>query len=120
MASLYKSKFVERRDAADIIADYRRVTGEEPTTFERFVGYLRKAKDPHTYDQRSHLKRLRYHPIPLGRLHQEMSQLIGAEAAEPFQHKVNQSSGDVRISPAARAAIERRYARDCRLLASLS
>lgn len=88
MASLYVNKFVQISKAADIQRAYREVTGQRPeeASFADFVtSYLSdpRARDPHIRPQRRHLLPIRYtEAIPLRRLHEAMTAILGAELAE--------------------------------------
>ncbi len=112
--SLYKNKVLDRNNAADILNTYRDVMGEEPADFERFVEFVCMEKDPHCWNQRGHLMRLRYtHAIPLRHLHAAMCDIVGHQAAEPFAARANATQDQpVEVSPRAMALIRRHYARD--------
>lgn len=122
LASLYKNKILDRRNAGDILGIYRECMGEEPSGFERFVEFACMEKDPHCWTQKSHLMRVRYtHAIPLNCLHEVMCSIVGGRAAEPFAVREN-ASGRHQFEMTDRAVqmIRRHYAEDYRMIGRIS
>lgn len=118
LLSLYKNKILDAQHNGDIWRTYCKTMAEEPSTFERFVEFATTGADPHCIPQYKHLKPLRYtHAIELSELGAAMADLVGEEAARPFQHPVNASkSHEVHVSSRARELIERHYAKDYRMI----
>lgn len=93
--SLYKDKFIIRRNNVDIFRDYKLVTGESPeeATFHSFVSkYIKnEANDPHVRPQYEHLLPLVYsNAIAMQNLYTEMEHLVGKALAEKyFKSKTN-------------------------------
>ena len=122
LVSLYRNKILDRMDAGDILASYRSVMGDEPSSFEKFAEYASLGADPHCRPQYDHLKPLRYsHAIPLARLHEAMVEIVGSEAAKPFAQNTNASvPHEVEITDRARALIREHYVRDYEMIERLS
>jgi hypothetical protein len=113
IVSLYRSKILEQRGASDLVQTYREAMGEEPSTFEKFAEFCTLEEDPHCWTQRSHLLRKVYRMIPIERLHRDMVDIVGREAAKPFKSRVNKTaSTPVEITDRARRLIEEHYAED--------
>lgn len=122
LVSLYRNKILDRRGAEDILRRYRARMNEEPTSFERFVEFAGLQADPHCLPQAKHLYPIRYtHAIPLERLHETMSGLVGKDAARPFARRVNASDAQpVTVSLRARQMIRSIYAADYQLIDQLA
>ena len=122
LKSLYRNKILERADADDIIVRYRTTMGEEPGTFESFANFATTNADPHCVPQRDHLKPIVYsHAIPLRRLHESMTVIVGSEAARAFARPLNASrEASVEVSDRARALIRTHYARDYEMIAKIT
>jgi len=118
LVSLYRNKILDRDTNSDLMAAYVRTMGEQPGSFDRFCDFARLNADPHCRPQADHLMPIRYtHAIPLKRLHQAMSGIVGEAAAEPFRHRHRQSAPTpVEVSDYARDVIRQHYARDYRMI----
>ncbi len=126
MRSLYLNKFVQKKDAVDILKSYRTVTGREPdkASFDEFVfEYVsrigRVQLDPHVWPQNWHLSNVLYDRVfPLSNLHAEMTRIIGARQAKRFfSRKLNPSRAvEIDISDDTRSQIEIIYSEDIALI----
>jgi hypothetical protein len=133
IASLYLNKFVQRRGSEDILRSYREVAGVAPesASLADFVrDYLRPdfhLLDPHVLPQRRHMWPIAYTDVvPIRRLHERMSHVLGAAVADRYFHgSVNRTSGAPSYSDAAAAdrsadELRRVYASDGRLPSAAS
>lgn len=101
LTSLFINKFVVHSGNEDIFADYRRETGQDPSTasFRDFVReYLSgdlPSLDPHVWPQHAHLHQIRYSDaIPIDDLRHRMRDIIGGDLAERyFATRTNASVG---------------------------
>lgn len=128
--SLYLNKFVQRKDATDILASYRAVTGRDPGNagFEDFVlGYVARLGevrlDPHVWPQSWHVTNALYDQVfPLSELHDRMCGIIGPRRADRFfLHRVNPSKAPpLEVGAAVRQRIEALYAEDFAMIARLA
>lgn len=126
LKSVYANKFLQRKNAADIFASYRAVTGRAPqeASLEAFVfDYVARLGadelDPHVWPQSWHLCDTLYeHVFPLESLRDGMDPIIGGRlACRFFQRKVNASPPvELAVPAAVRAEIERLYAEDLAML----
>ncbi|MXU64541.1 sulfotransferase family 2 domain-containing protein [Oceanomicrobium pacificus] len=118
LVSIWRNKILtDAPHAADLQADYRSTMGEAPTCFERFCDYAARGRDPHLWPQSAHLKRLRYRPIALARLYEDMCDLVGRDAAAPFRHRANVSrKAPVQITERSRSLVRKIYAADYKLV----
>ncbi len=118
LVSLYRNKVLDQDTNSDLMSAYVRTMGEQPGSFDRFCDFARLNADPHCRPQSDHLMPIRYtHAIPLKRLHQAMSGIVGEAAAEPFRHRHRQSAPTpVDVSDYARDVIRQHYARDYRMI----
>lgn len=130
MRSLYLNKFVQKKDAVDILRSYRAVTGRDPASarFEDFVfdyasrlGEVRL--DPHVWPQSWHVTNVLYDEVfALSDLHTEMARLIGPRRADRFfLHRLNPSkAAPFDIGGELRQRIEQIYAEDIAMIARLA
>lgn len=121
LISLFRDKIVAKNNAVEIIDCYRKVMGEEPSTFEKFVRFSVLGADPHCWSQSSHLMPMRYtHAIPLDCLYQVMSEIVGSAAAAPFRERTNESRHiSVNVTSESRRMIRSYYRADYMLINAL-
>ena len=99
--SAFVNKFVEGRGASDIIEKTLTAgsAGLKEFTFEDFCKHIIAAHDfrsldPHLWPQAAHLLDVEYtHQIPIGRLYEQMSEILAPGSAEAFCTRVNASGG---------------------------
>ena len=118
IVSLYRKKIIDDVNSEDIRRRLRAFAGGGRIDFDRFVDFCCRAGDPHCLPQAAHLKPIRYtHAIPLARLHEAMTGIVGPEAAAPFAQRVNQSrQTPIMISDTSREHIRHHYSQDYRLI----
>ena len=118
IVSLYRNKIIDDVNGEDIQRRLHTFAGGGRIDFDVFVDFCCRAGDPHCRPQAAHLKPIRYtHAIPLARLHEAMTDILGLEAAAPFAQRVNSSrQTQVTISDVSRERIRHHYAQDYRLI----
>lgn len=121
LVSLYRNKVLDAPHADDLVRRYRQVMDEAPSSFDKFALFATTNADPHVWPQRLSLFHMRYtHAIALPQLHEVMTDLVGAEAAEGFRVPRNSSAKTpVKVSPFARALIHRHYRCDFDMIARI-
>lgn len=119
--SLYRNKIIDGVEGDELYIRFRAFAAPHELTFERFVAFCVMGGDPHCIPQSTHLKPLFYtHAIPLHRLHEAMVEIVGGEAAGPFEIAINSSKPTpVVVSDWARHTIRHHYACDYKLIAGL-
>lgn len=122
LVSLYRNKILDGTSNADIMRRFERFAKGRDLDFQLFAEFAVRNHDPHCIPQASHLKPLFYtHAIPLNRLHAAMTELVGSEAAKPFQKAVNTSNpAAITVTDRTRHLIRNHYAADYRLIARLA
>jgi len=116
--SLFRNKFIDGKQNDRIMERYREAMGTSDFDFDGFVRFCGKQLDPHTWTQRSSLRRMRYtHAIPIDQLSATMVEIVGEEAARPFEKKFNHSTPhEVKVSAQERARLSDIYAEDLQLI----
>ncbi|AHJ62422.1 Hypothetical protein GbCGDNIH3_0639 [Granulibacter bethesdensis] len=122
LVSLFRNKILDRHNAEDLIARYRCIMREEPSTFEKFAVFASLNGDPHVVPQYRHLHPIRYsHAIELSQLHDAMADLVGTEEAAIFRKPFNPSQATrVEITPEARRIIRHYYRQDYAMVEKLT
>ncbi len=102
LVSVFKNKFIQRRNGQELFSRYAEVSGEDPeeASFTDFITNYCVAHipeghriDPHCLPQSDHLLPIEYtRPIAIGDLHAVMTEIVGAPTADRFfAHPTNQS-----------------------------
>ncbi|MEM7703353.1 MAG: sulfotransferase family 2 domain-containing protein [Pseudomonadota bacterium] len=116
--SLFRNKFIDGKENENIMRHYRKAMGTSDFDFSSFVTFCSKKVDPHTWTQRSTLRRIRYtHAIPIVELSATMVGILGDEAAKPFEAKYNRSTAhEIPMSDEEKARLSEIYAEDLSLI----
>jgi len=116
--SLFRNKFIDGKENERIMHHYRAAMGTSDFDFSSFVTFCSKQVDPHTWTQRSTLRRMRYtHAIPIADLSATMVEILGEEAAQPFVAKYNHSTAhEISMSDQDKARLSEIYAEDLSLI----
>ncbi|GGB75520.1 sulfotransferase family 2 domain-containing protein [Blastomonas aquatica] len=119
--SLYRNKILEKKQNQDIMRSITSNLGVDEIDFETFITFCRLKVDPHTWSQRSHLKRINYtHAIKMDYLYEAMVSIVGAEHAAPFKQKNNSSTPvDITISQDSLSILHKIYADDFKMIKNI-
>lgn len=119
--SLFRNKFIDGKENERIMHHYREAMGTSDFDFSSFVTFCSKKVDPHTWTQRSTLRRMRYtHAIPIAELSATMVEILGEEAAKPFEAKYNHSTAhEITMTAQDTARLSEIYAEDIDLISKI-